>query len=78
MILSERPQVEFKPDKGEVLTWKKQGANHLLDSTSMGSCAGHFVGVRVDGSTIPQPAREPEPQTRVHTPDGRPFLILER
>ncbi len=79
MILSERPQVEFKPDKGEVLRWKKQGENHLLDATSNGSAAGHFVGVRVAGPAPVVRLAEPEtPQPRLTTPDGRPFFIMER
>jgi len=78
-ITSERQQIEFVPDRGQVLKWKKRGDNHYLDAAVGASVAGHYVGVRVLQVEPPPPAAEPKiSAAAITTPDGRPFFILER
>lgn len=80
-ILAERVHVVNVPDKGEVRKFKKNGPNHLLDAVVNACIGGHYVGVRLGRSSEPA-AKSPQPvqttQPAVHTPDGRPFSILER
>ncbi len=77
---SERQYIEFVPDRGQVLKWKKSGKNHYGDAISNGCLAGHFVGVRVVEVKSQPAAAAPAalPPPAITTPSGQPFFILER
>lgn len=77
---AEKPQIEFVPDKGEVVKWiVVRRANHFLDGTSIACILGHFMGVRVTEEPPPPaaPPTDPAPPG-ITLPDGRPFSILDR
>ena len=48
-LLSERQEVVFRPNKGDVLEWvvKQRRKNHKLDALALAASAAHFCGWRV-------------------------------
>lgn len=77
---AEKRQEQYIPGKGTEVCWvSTRRGNHQLDA-SVGNCVlAHFGGIRV----LPKPKQTPQPpapnsQPSVHTPDGRPYSILDR
>lgn len=82
-MTSERMVEEFIPGKGTVVRWHRdRRANHWFDCAYNALAAGHFCGYRLtepDAAppAAPPPAAEPIGPS-LTTPDGRPFMVLER
>lgn len=81
---AEARHTEYIPGKGLVTTFKRlRRTNHFLDGTALNGPAAHFCGVRlVVAAAAPAKNAPPESpaseRSRLETPHGQPYSILDR
>jgi phage terminase large subunit GpA-like protein len=78
-LTAERKVEEFIAGRGVVIKWERmRRQNHWFDALYNASAAGHFCGVRLVGQPPQAAPARPRKVSRVQTPDGRPWIDLER
>lgn len=86
---AEKQIQEFVPGRGVVIRWEneRRRPNHFLDASMIASSAGHFCGVRLveergqgqqQGLGTGGSGRGEAEESKLTTPDGRPYFVLER